>query len=87
MKANFNPSIVRYGSIFAPSVWALACYSASEGGSFGGRGPGGVTNFYIDPSASVPVDETNGQIVWRGPSQTVTVTCYKDATNYPSFRN
>ncbi|MCG7489340.1 adhesin [Vibrio sp. Of14-4] len=74
------------GSVFAPSVWALACYSASEGGHFGGSGPGGVTNFYIDPSASVPVDETNGQIVWRGPSQTVTVTCYKDATHYPSFR-
>ncbi|WP_114783486.1 adhesin [Vibrio tetraodonis] len=75
------------GNIFAPSALALACYSTSEGGSFGGRGPGGVTNFYIDPSASVPVDETNGQIVWRGPSQTVTVTCYKDATNYPSLKN
>ena len=64
----------------------LACYSVSEGGIFGNSGPGGVTNFYIDPSASVPVDETNGQIVWRGPSQTVTVTCYKDAVHYPSLK-
>lgn len=61
-----------------PKVMALACYSATEAGN--------VTNFYIDPSASVPIDAPNGQIVWRGPSQKVTITCYKDATNYPGYR-
>ncbi len=45
-----------------------------------------MTNFYIDPSASVPMDAPNGQIVWRGPSQKVTITCYKDVRNYPSYR-
>jgi major type 1 subunit fimbrin (pilin) len=57
---------------------ALACYSATEAGN--------MTNFYIDPSASVPMDAPNGQIVWRGPSQKVTITCYKDVRNYPSYR-
>lgn len=57
---------------------ALACYSATEAGN--------VTNFYIDPSASVPIDAPNGQIVWRGPSQKVTITCYKDVRNYPSYK-
>lgn len=45
-----------------------------------------MTNFYIDPSASVPMDAPNGQIVWRGPSQKVTITCYKDVRNYPNYR-
>ncbi|WP_244949868.1 adhesin [Vibrio sagamiensis] len=61
---------------------ALACYSEQSGGIFGGVGPGGVTTFKIDPSASVPSDAPDGQIVWRGVSQTVRVTCYKDATHY-----
>ncbi len=61
-----------------PRVMALACYSATEAGN--------MTNFYIDPSASVPMDAPNGQIVWRGPSQKVTITCYKDVRNYPSYR-
>lgn len=61
-----------------PKVMALACYSATEAGN--------VTNFYIDPSASVPIDAPNGQIVWRGPSQKVTITCYKDVRNYPSYK-
>ncbi|MCY9843215.1 fimbrial protein [Vibrio caribbeanicus] len=61
-----------------PRVMALACYSATEAGN--------MTNFYIDPSASVPMDAPNGQIVWRGPSQKVTITCYKDVRNYPNYR-
>lgn len=70
------------GLSIAPNAWALACYSTEAGGQFGGRGPGGVSRFYIDPSASVPIDAPDGQVVWRGPSQKVSITCYKDATNY-----
>ena len=75
------------GLSVAPNAWALACYSTEAGGSFGGSGPGGVSSFYIDPSASVPIDAPDGQVVWRGPSQTVNVTCYKDATNFPHLKD
>nr|WP_231692820.1 adhesin [Vibrio campbellii] len=75
------------GFSVAPNAWALACYSTEAGGSFGGSGPGGVSRFYIDPSASVPIDAPDGQVVWRGPSQTVNVTCYKDATNFPDLKD
>lgn len=74
------------GLSIAPNAWALACYSIDAGGSFGGHGPGGVSRFYIDPSASVPNGAPDGTVVWRGPSQTVNVTCYKDATNNPYFK-
>ncbi|MGV3001127.1 fimbrial protein [Vibrio sp.] len=67
-------------------TWALACYSTDAGGSFGGSGPGGVSHFYIDPSASVPESAPNDQVIWRGTTQTVTITCYKDATHYPRER-
>lgn len=66
---------------------ALACYSSDVGGVFGGNGPGGVSHFYIDPSASVPESAPNNQIVWRGESQTVRVTCYKDANHHPGVRH
>nr|WP_225247115.1 adhesin [Vibrio campbellii] len=73
------------GLSIAPNAWALACYSEEAGGRFGGSGPGGRSSFYIDPSASVPIDAPDGTVVWRGPSQTVSITCYKDATNYPGL--
>lgn len=72
---------------FQNQAWALACYSSDAGGSFGGNGPGGTSHFYIDPSASVPESAPDDQIVWRGTSQTVTVTCYKDAKHYPDLRD
>ncbi len=69
------------------SAWALACYSSDAGGVFGGSGPGGSSRFYIDPSASVPESAPNDQIVWRGATQTVSITCYKDASNHPTLKN
>lgn len=74
--------VVSYFSLLSQPVWSLACYSSDAGGAFG-SGNGGVSRFYIDPSASVPDSAPDDQIVWRGPSQTVEVTCYKDASNYP----
>ncbi|MEZ8088073.1 adhesin [Vibrio sp. 1S139] len=67
--------------IITPNAWALACYSSSEGGSFGGSGPGGSTPFLIDPSASVPEGAPDDVVVWRGEAITINVICYKDATN------
>lgn len=75
-------SILACSVTCSSTALALACYSEQSGGSFGAKGPGGVTEFKIDPSASVPIDAPDGQVVWRGPTQTVTVTCYKDATHY-----
>ncbi|MDR9827789.1 fimbrial protein [Vibrio sp. FNV 38] len=52
----------------------------------GGSGPGGSSQYTLDTSVSVPDNAPIGQIVWRGPSTVVNVTCYKDATNHPSQR-
>ncbi|NRD74170.1 fimbrial protein [Shewanella sp. VB17] len=79
-------SVLLMGWCVSFNALALACYSEDAGGSFGGN-KGGVTNFLIDPSASVPEGAPNNTIVWRAPSTTVKVICYKDARNYPSLRD
>ncbi|WP_307697833.1 fimbrial protein, partial [Vibrio azureus] len=80
--------MLSFGVTWSSTVWALACYDEQSGGRFGSEnGHGGITVFQIDPSASVPNGASDGQVVWRGPSKTVTISCYKDANNYPGLMN
>ncbi|MGL6315027.1 fimbrial protein [Vibrio sp. WXL103] len=72
--------------VFSSEVLAVACYSKDHGGVFGGRGPGGASQYFLDSSVSVPDNAPEGQVIWRGHSTVVDVTCYKDATNYPELR-